>query len=374
MNPSIFPALANKRYFNYGGQGTMPQSALDAVANAYKLVQEKGPFSAAIFHWTLDELASTRRAIDAELGGGANCWALTSNVTEGCNMVMWGLDWQSGDHILLTDSEHNGVVAAAENLAKRQQLQVDYFAVAEKSDDEILDALRKAMTPRTKLVAYSHVLWNTGQLLPVREMVDIIAKAGAQSLVDGAQSAGVVSIDLSKTTIDYYCITGHKWMCGPEGVGALYIRSDRLTELHPTFVGWRTDMTAPPGGVDGSRFEVATTAIPLLAGFRSALAEHQSFGVSQAREEVILKKVRRLRDGLQSVPNMRIIAAQDVRSGLTSFAIEGAKHSKLVADLEADNFMVRTIPTPDCIRASIHYFTSDEDIDALVQRIRMQSD
>lgn len=370
MSRREYPALANKRYFNFGGQGTLAQCALDAIVDAYKFVQEKGPFSSAMYHWMCDELAATRRSLNEELGGRPDCWAITSNVTEGCNIVMWGLEWQPGDHILLTDSEHSGVVAAVENLARRQKLQVNYFAVAEKTNEQILAGLRSAITLRTKLVVYSHVLWNTGQLLPVKEMVDLVERFGAQSLVDGAQSAGAIAMDLAKTDIDYYCITGHKWMCGPEGVGALYVRRDRLSELQPTFVGWRTNMTAAAGVVDGSRFEVATTALPLLAGFRSALAFHRRFGNPEEREQVLLRKVSFLRHRLRELRGVRLVADHDVSSGLTSFIVDGAKHGKLVSELEKDGFMLRTIPTPDCIRASVHYFTSTEDIEALAERLR----
>jgi L-cysteine/cystine lyase len=371
MIQSDFPALSNKRYFNYGGQGTLPQCAIDAIAGAYKYVQEVGPFSNAIFHWMYDEIGATRRALNEELGGEPDCWAITASVTEGCNIVMWGLDWHEGDRILLTDSEHNGVVGAAENLAKRHKLSLDYFAVAEKTEAEILDALRAAMTPRTKLVVFSHVLWNTGQVLPIEAMVDIVERFGAQALVDGAQSAGVIAMDLSKTDIDYYAITGHKWLCGPEGVGALYIRQDRLTQLHPTFVGWRTDMTAHGGRVDGSRFEVATTALPLLAGFRSALTFHRDKGgTPEEREQLIRQRSERLRRKLSAIaPNPRLITHADEGSGLTSFAVEGKKHSSIVHDLEAKHYLLRTIPTPDAIRASTHYFTSEADVDALVDAI-----
>ena len=370
MIQSDFPALANKRYFNYGGQGTMPQCAIDAIADAYKFVQEVGPFSSAIFRWMYDELAATRRALNVELGGEPDCWALTASVTEGCNIVMWGLDWHEGDHILLTDSEHNGVVAAAENLAKRLKLNLDYFAVAEKSEAEILEALRAAMTPRTKLVCFSHVLWNTGQVLPIAAMVDIVERFGAQVLVDGAQSAGVIAMDLSKTDIDYYAITGHKWLCGPEGVGALYIRQDRLSELHPTFVGWRTDMTKRGDRIDGSRFEVATTALPLLAGFRRALTFHrETGGAPEDREQLMMQRALSLRNKLNGIAGLRCITNVESASGLTSFAIEGKKHSDIVHDLELQHLLVRTIPTPDAIRASTHYFTTEADVDALAVAI-----
>src|SRR4051794_32868497 len=90
---AVIPALHNKSYFNYGGQGTMPQPVMDAVFSAYQFVQTRGPFSTAIFSWIVDELTSTRKRLATELGGTPECYVLTQNVSEGCNIVVWGMDW-----------------------------------------------------------------------------------------------------------------------------------------------------------------------------------------------------------------------------------------------------------------------------------------
>jgi L-cysteine/cystine lyase len=363
------PALANKRYFNYGGQGTMPQVAMDAVAEAYRFVQQKGPFSTAMFKWIIDELVSTRRLLAEEYGGEPDCWALTSNVTEACNIVLWGMDWQPGERLLLSDSEHVGIIGAAENIARRLKVQLDYFAVAGKSPEEILSALQSALTPQTKLVLFSHVLWNTGQNLPVADMCAMIADHGAQSLVDGAQSAGAIALDVVKTNADYYSLTGHKWICGPEGTGALYVRKDRLATLQPTYTGWRMDMTGKPGEgrIDGSRFEVATNSFALLTGWRAAIEFHKG---TPDRTKLILENADRLRKGLETISGLRCFGDQRASSGLVSFAIQDKSHAKVVAELEQQHFMLRTIPNPDAVRASVHYFTTAEEIDSLIEKLR----
>lgn len=357
------PALANKTYFNYGGQGTIPQQAIAAVTAAFHHVQEIGPFSTPMFDWITEQIIETREDLATELGGKSECYALTANATEGCNMVLWGIEWKHGDHLLISDSEHGGVVAAAENISIRLGLHLDYFAVAEKTDEQVLEAMTSAIGPRTKLVLFSHVLWNTGQELPVEEMTAVAHAAGAQVLVDAAQSAGAVNVDLTLSGVDYYAITGHKWLCGPEGAGALYIREDRLTELQPTFVGWRKDMTGlyAKRPVDGSRFEVATSAFPLLAGLRSALAFHWSFGSSGERTNALLANARTLRSALESVGGIHLFGGEP-KSGLVSFTIPGISNSSLVADLERQKLILRTIPSPDAVRASVHYFTTSEEI------------
>ncbi len=363
---AVMPALSNKSYFNFGGQGTMPQSTLDAIMDSYKHVQAIGPFSMPMFKWISEELQRTRKALASELGGKPQSWALTGNVTEGCNIVMWGMDWQPGDRMLLTDSEHGGVISAAENIARRLGVVLDYFAVAEKSDEEILTGLENSLNERTKLVVFSHVLWNTGQVLPMEAMAERIAAHGAQSLVDGAQSAGAMPLDLGKSKVDYYAITGHKWICGPDGLGALYLREDRLSELKPTFVGWRLDLTAEGGQADGSRFEVATAPFPLLAGLRNSIQFHQRMATAEQRAHLICQNARLLRSKLEALPNVQCVGSEPPMSGLVSFAVTGGKHAKIVADLEGLGFIVRTIPSPDSIRASVHYYTTEDEIFKLV--------
>jgi L-cysteine/cystine lyase len=359
---AVMPALSNKGYFNFGGQGTMPQSTLDRIMESYEHVQKVGPFSMPMFKWICNELQLTREAIAGELGGKPDCWALTGNVTEGCNIVMWGLDWQPGDRMLLTDSEHDGALNAAANIAQRLGVELDYFPVMQKSEEEILTGLEAALTDRTKLVVYSHVLWNTGQLLPMEKMAERVATHGAQSLVDGAQSAGAIPLDLGKSKVDYYAITGHKWMCGPDGLGALYIREDRLSELKPTYTGWRLNMTAQPGKVDGSRFEVATSAFPLLSGLRNSIEFHKSRSTTEQRAHLIRKNAALLRSKLGSIPHVHCLGDETPMSGLVSFTVDGANHEKIVVDLDGLGFIVRTILIPDSIRASVHYYTSEDEI------------
>ena len=113
-----FPALANKAYFNYGGQGPMPQAALDAILAAYERIQTQGPFGLKTSELVGRESNLTRQAIASELGVTAATIALTENVTAGCNIALWGLNWQPGDRILISDCEHPGVIASIKEIGR----------------------------------------------------------------------------------------------------------------------------------------------------------------------------------------------------------------------------------------------------------------
>jgi L-cysteine/cystine lyase len=167
------PALANKTYFNYGGQGPLPRPSLAAINEAWATISELGPFTTDVWPFVERTTAELRQRLATWFTVGPHRIALTENVTAGCVLPLWGLPWQEGDELLLSDAEHPGVVAACLELARRQRLVVRRFAVAqwrgtpEASDAGVLEALDAALTPRTRLVVLSHLLWNTGQTMPI---------------------------------------------------------------------------------------------------------------------------------------------------------------------------------------------------------------
>ncbi len=365
-----FPAL-NKPYMNYGGQGPLSSESLDAINRSYREVQAHGPFSGKTIGWMLEEFAKTRAFLALELGGDPQSFVLTQNATEGCNIVLWGIDWQAGDHLVTTDCEHPGVMAAIENVAKRHELRVTTVSLLTEDSESIgiVQAIGAAIESRTKLVVLSHVLWNTGETLPLAEIQACCRSANVPLLVDGAQSAGVIALDFSNQPIDYYAFPGHKWFCGPEGLGALYIRPELIPELKQTFVGWRSSMFVENPDTSAVKFEVATAPFPLLAGLRAAIEGHRRWGDPQERYQQILTNVRNFRTRLSELSFVTVLSPQLAPSGLVSFMLHGLSHSEVGAKLEADEIILRTIPQPDCMRASIHYLTEESDMDALVQSL-----
>lgn len=373
----LFPALANKSYFNFGGQGAMPRSSIDAIVETYEFLQKTGPFNTAIFTWWQAQQDLTRKSLADEFGGDPSSYALTQNATEGCNIAMWGLDWARGEHLVMTDCEHVGVIHAVKQLQRRRKLEVSTAALTSaKTRANMVDLIVRELKPSTRLVVLSHVLWNTGQTVPLTEIVDACHLAGVPVLVDGAQSAGAIDLDLKgKDNADFYAMTGHKWCGGPEGVGTLFIDPAALENLQPTFVGWRGSVmdysTGQPTGFnpDASRFEVGTAALPLFAGLRNALAVHNKFADSKSRAQMIISNANKLIKRLSQVSQIECLL-EEAESGLVSFKVHGSTHRDVAARLDSEfNVFVRTIPTPDCIRASVHYFTTDDEIERLVSSI-----
>ncbi|MEG4486676.1 aminotransferase class V-fold PLP-dependent enzyme [Microcoleus sp. D2_18a_B4] len=374
-----FPALANKAYFNYGGQGPLPEPALEAIYEAYKRVQLGGPFSGEVGAWVVQEAMLTRRAIASELTVPPETIALTEDVTVGCNIALWGIDWKAGDHLLLSDCEHPGIVASVMELQRRFNIEVSICPLAATlNEGDPVAVIADNLRPNTRLLVISHILWNTGQVLPLTEIVKVCHQTGVKVLVDAAQSVGVLPLNLIEAGVDFYAFTGHKWWCGPEGLGGLYVSAEALADLHPVFIGWRgivTDANAKVlGWKSGSqRYEIATSAYPLYGGLRSAIALQHEWGTIEERYAEICRLSKYLWERLSELPDVECLRKSAPEAGLVSFRLtNGMPHNKLVNLLEKQGIMVRTILNPDCVRACVHYFTTEAEIDKLVEGILRQ--
>jgi L-cysteine/cystine lyase len=365
----LFPALVNKSYFNYGGQGVLAEPTLTAIVEAFEYVQRSGPFGLRVNSWTNQVAQQARQQLAKLLQVDAGNISLTEDVTVGCNIALWGMPWQAGDHILLTDCEHPGVIASIQEIQRRYGVTSTPAPLLMAADATAL--LVQHLTPATKLVVISHVLWNTGQILPLAEIMQAVRAYNPEIrvLVDAAQSVGMMPLNLLELGVDFYAFTGHKWCCGPEGVGGLYVSNDARSILKPTFIGWRSlDFEAAGGGVlaDGRQYEVATSAYPLYAGLAEALATQDRCGDIEERYRQVTELSAYLWNGLNKLPGVKCWLPEAPQTGLVSFQLASGGHDRVVQKLEIQGIFLRTLFFPDCIRACVHYLTTYEEIDTLV--------
>jgi L-cysteine/cystine lyase len=372
---SQFPALSNKIYFNYGGQGTMPQGAMDAISQSQAHIQSIGPFGSEAYSWIAPQIQASREAIASTLNVLSDTITLTGNVTIGCNIAMWGIDWHAGDHLLLSDCEHPGVIATAQEIARRFGVEVTICPLmATLNEGDPISIIAENLRPKTRLVVLSHVLWNTGQVLPIDKIVEVCRSNNSLLLIDAAQSVGVIPLDLTALGVDFYAFTGHKWLCGPAGVGGLYVRPETRESLHPTFIGLSgiiTNNQAQPTGwqPDGRRYEVSTLPTSLYVGLKQAITIHEQWGTAQERYEQICQNSNYLWQKLNSLANVKCLKNSPPESGLVSFQVTNQPSFKLVQSLESENILTRTIANPNCIRVSVHYLTLESEIDQLIAAI-----
>jgi L-cysteine/cystine lyase len=370
---SHFLALANKSYFNYGGQGVLPQAAIEAIHQAQIHIQMSGPFASQVYSWQLKEAAATRSAIASELHVSPQTISLTENVTMGCNIAMWGINWQAGDHLLLTDCEHHAVIAIAQAIQQRFNVEVTTCPILNAANPTAV--IQQHLRPNTRLVVISHILWNTGEVLEVDKIAQMCSANNTRLLVDAAQSVGTLPLNLTELGVDFYAFTGHKWLCGPAGLGGLYVSPSAQESLQPTFVGWRsvtTDVSGQPQNLQphGERYEIATSDYSLMAGLRHAIALHNQWGNAVTRYQQILQNSEYLWRKLSQLKQVKCLLNSPPPSGLVSFQLTNQKsQTQLVKHLETQGLFVRTISYPDSIRVCVHYFTLESEMDQLVAEI-----
>ena len=383
---TLMPALANKTYFNYGGQGPLPTPSLEAIQQCWQTIQELGPFTSAVWPYVESTAAGLRQRLAQWFGMSPARVAFSENVTSGCVLPLWGLPWEPGDELLIGDAEHPGVVAACRELARRHGLTLATLPVraALGSEEEAsrltLEALEASLTHRTRLVVLSHLLWTTGQVMPIQAVAARLAHHPRRPwlLVDGAQSLGSLPVAEAAAAADIYGCTGHKWCCGPEGLGVMALSERVLQESRPTLIGWRSlrdeGQGDSPFHSDGRRFEVATSCTPLMAGLDSSLQRLEACGDAAARRRAIQSRSGSLWQTIRAIPGIQPLLSVPPPAGLVSFTVgdgqgTGAQPAAVVEALGRQHIWLRSLKDPDCVRACTHLTTTAGELASLSEAL-----
>jgi L-cysteine/cystine lyase len=342
-----FPVLERHAYLNAGSSGPLPQVAVDAIRAHLERDLNEGRSGKAYLEEIFELRERIRGDIAAVLGTTADFVALTDSTTRACQIVVAGLGLGPGDEIVTTDQEHFGLLG---------QLHGSGASVVVAEADE--DALLAAVTPRTRLIAVSHVLWTTGRRL---DLVQLRRPDGPPLLVDGAQSAGAIAVDLAGA--DFYTVSAQKWLCGPEPSGALFVRDpERLPVTLPSAFSpqsYETDGSFVPK--DGARrFDSGWIGAPALAGLEAALGVHPEWCYEAAAESA-----GRCRELLAPVVD---VVTPPNHSTLVSFHPSGDP-TALVAALGERGVIVRELPGRNLVRASCGWWTNDDDLRRLVDGV-----
>src|SRR5436190_336254 len=346
---SQFPVLERQAYLNAGSAGPLPRAAIEAAQAwlARDLAQGRSgmPY--------IEELAGLREHVRAGfaevVGASPEQIALTDSTTRGCHIVVAGLGLASEDEVLTTDQEHFGLLGPLHASGAR--------VVVTEADE---DALLAAVTPRTRLIATSHVLWTTGRRL---DLARVREQSGLPLLVDGAQSAGAIALD-GIAAFDFYTVSAQKWLCAPEPTGALYVRDpERLRVAAP---GYLAQTAFEPTGAftpkeDAARFDSGWIGGPALAGLVTALGIHPEW-----RYERAAAAAGRCREVLAE--HVEVVSPPG-HSTLVSFRPSGDP-TELVAALNERGVIVRELPGRGLVRASCGWWTSDDDLLRLAQGVR----
>jgi len=342
-----FPVLDRYAYLNAGTAGPLPRAAAEAMETRLERDLERGRSGKGHFADYLELRERVRAGLAAVLDVEPALVALTDSTTRACQIVLAGLDLGPADEIVTTREEHFGLTGALHASGAR--------VVLTEADEE---ALLSAVTPRTRLVAVSHVLWTTGRRL---EIARLRRPGGPPLLVDGAQSAGAIPVDLAGA--DFYTVSAQKWLCGPEPTGALYVRDpERLRVAQP---GHLSATSHEPDGSfqpkEGARrFDAGWTGAATLAGLEASLGCHPD-----RRYEPAAAAAARCRELLE--PLVEIVGPPR-HSTLVAFRPPGDP-TELVASLADRDVVVRELPGRNLVRASCGWWTNEDDLQRLADGI-----
>lgn len=370
------PATASLIYANSGWQGPAPRAVIDAAGEAFEMESE-APTAPPVNERRLAVFREARAAMARLIGASLEEVTLQQNTTEGLNIVTGGLGLKPGDEVITCSLEHPSVVVPFYYTRERFGAVCKIVRLsARDSDAEVLAKFEEAMTPATKLVLLSHVPYASGRVLPAREIARLAHERGACLLLDTAQSAGQMPLDVREQECDFMAFPGHKWLLGPAGTGALYVRRELIERLTPVRVAHRAIESYnfrgdfQPKGDSIDKFELTTVSVPLLAGLIAALGFIDEIG-----PDAVWERTRHLgryaTRRLGRLPDVRFVSPQDeeaVSSGLVSFSLPNVPADVLTACLwERGRVVARTVPDASCSRLSLHVFNTESEVDTALE-------
>ena len=365
----IPPGIA---YCNTGTLGASPREVVDALTTGIRRIETE------LADWPYEQadgdpltgyqpLVELRAAVGRFVNASSAEIAINQNATMGMNCLANGLDLAAGDEVVSTDQEHGGGISPWRLLAKRRGVVVKELALEPALNggpEAVTRLFAAAMSPRTRVVMFSHITSGLGALLPARELCALARERGALAIVDGAQAVGQIQVDVQALGCDAYVASPHKWMMAPKGTGFMYIRKDVQPRFWTTLASYQWDNQQ-----DGAfRFmQYGTGSVPVTEGLQAALRFIDGIGMARIeRWDAMLTK--RLRDGLAGISAVRVASPGDPRlaSAITTFRVEGVKAKALQDALWARRVRVRAQNDARGVRLSAHLYVSPADIDTVV--------
>ena len=346
-----FPVLERFAYLNAGTLGPLSRATMRAMEERTRWDNERGRAGREYFEAMLAVRSRLREKLAALIGATPDRMALTTSTTDGCNVVLAGLRLAHDDEVVTTNSEHPGLLAPLHVTGAR----VRVADVTTRPAAEALEAILEQVTPRTRLIALSHVIWTTGQVIPVH---DLKRETGLPLLVDGAQSVGAVPVDVGE--LDFYTVSCQKWLCGPEPLGALYVREPDALGI--AFASYFAQQSIEPDGTfvpteGAARFDTGWLPTAGLAGLEAALDGAPAWRYERSAE--LAARCREL------VGERFDVVTEPGQANLVSFVVPGdaAEESSRLYDA---GIVVRNLPGTNWLRASCGWWTNEDDLERLV--------
>jgi L-cysteine/cystine lyase len=375
---AALPSLSSAIQLNTGSAGPLPAEVAAVMAELEAYERDFGRAQHEYWEEAKQRMDEARAGVAAVLGGDLDEVAITHATTDGMNLGTWAVDWRDGGRAVTTCHEHPGGVGPLYMIADRFGVDLAFAEFAgNASDDEILAQFDRLVTPTTRLVSISHVLWTTGLVMPISRIAALAHGRGALLLVDGAQAAGAIPVNVRDLDVDMYAVPAQKWLLGPEGLGALWIRRELLDTLESTFASYFTFEVVDSRGnrtlqTDARRFQVTNYHRPSVMGFARAIGWLTMYvGLDFVHRRGAEMAVRAA-DLLAEIDGVEVLTPRDRMAGLISFRIAGWEPQAALDELQARTFAIaRTLPLVNALRISVGFWTTEDELDRFVDGVRL---
>jgi selenocysteine lyase/cysteine desulfurase len=361
LREAEFPVARHWAYFDHAAVAPLPKRSGNMLRVWADDQEQNG-----VVHWPSWErkLETVRRDAAALVGASPDEIAFVTSTTHGIGLVAEGYPWRDGDNVVTAAEEYPSNLYPWMNLASRG---VSLRTVASRDGRVWAEDLFEAMDARTRVLTISHVEWSSGFRNDLELLGSACRERGIAFFVDAIQGLGPLTIDVSRTPVDFLCADGHKWLLGPEGAGILFVRRDWIERLRPLGVGWHSvvgSYNAPDPEFrlkpNAQRWEGGTFAMPGLQAFGASLSLLREIGPERVSERILdrAEAVRVLaREAGWSVYGSD--RPEDL-SGIVSLEKPGVAPDAFVRALRAQGIALAS--RRGRVRVSPHIYNSGDDL------------
>lgn len=376
------PGCASVVHLNHAGASLPPASVTSAIVDHLRLEERIGGYEAA--DAAEERLEAVYASVARLVGADASEIALVENATRAWDMAFYAVPFAPGDRVVTGVAEYASNYLAFLHLRATRGVEI-VVAPDDPSGALDVEALEALVDERTRLIAVTHVPTNAGLVNPAERIGAVARRHGVLYLLDACQSVGQLDVDVRRIGCDFLSATGRKFLRGPRGTGFLYARATTTGELHPPFVDlhaatW-TGTDSYELRPDARRFENWESYVAGRLGLGAAV-DH-ALGIGPARiEGLVGRAAAGLRDRLAGLSAVTVHDKGKRRSGIVTFQHDRAGATAIRDQLRAQaiNVSVTTATStrldfeqrglPDLVRASVHYLTTDDELDRFVDAVR----
>jgi len=367
----------DKTYLNNASVSVMPKTSIETMKQFLIDYSEMGPDSPESEFFIKGLWEKTRTSIAKVVKCNPDEIIITQSVTDGINIVANGMKFENDSNIIIRGGEHEHHANYFPWLKLQKKIDVRSLPVDENGGFGNSD-LKKVLDEKTKLVALSHGLYNSGLILPVKEIGNELQKENIPYFLDTAQTVGCIGeFDFADTGCDFMSFNGSKWLCGPMGTGVFYCKRESSDLLEPSNIGGETAETNENGELTykelPDRFQAGFRNYVGLAGMESSVTFLQNLGWNNIRNHIISLSNLFI-DEIGKISESKVFCPEDEseRTSIVSFEIEKHDPEKIVSELAQKGIIIakREIYEKPVLRISPHIYNTKDEILSLVEELK----